>query len=78
MEFSTKTKGSKTEYFIDGKSVSEKTYFSLWEEENAKPHCSSEDECNGEECCPRCAMIKEMAEDIYLAEDETEAFEIPI
>jgi hypothetical protein len=76
MEFSTKTIGNNTKYYINNSEVSEKTYFSMWEEENEKGCYNSEDECSDREFCPRCSMIKEMANDIYSAEDETEAFEI--
>lgn len=71
MEFSTKTVGNVTTYYINEKEVTAKTYFSLMEEQESSDFGDSE---NCDEC-PRCSMIREIAEEIMDCDSVEEAFD---
>lgn len=68
MEFSTKTVDNITKYYINEKEVTAKTYFLLMEEQEF-----SDSENYNE--CPRCSMIREIAEEIMDCDSVEEAFD---
>ena len=68
MEFTTKIgSGGKTAYFIDGKHVSEKAYYTLLEDQRE----NESEECNE---CPKCSIIREIAEELINCDSVDEMF----
>jgi hypothetical protein len=88
MKFSTKKVkvGNKKvdKFFINEREVTQDTYNTLFDEQKEreakfKSFKATESEQAHEEdgeCCPRCAVIKDIVQDILDAESDDEAFEI--